>query len=134
MSSEEAPSDRDLWIDAVTRMIELTQSGEMQWKAGRRSAPGRGELTTPPYYATYKNRNYKLEQRWVEAPQPSSMQQFLEAFGVGAAKDRYVVELDLVDEDGLSLYSVPSVSPLRDLLGAVQKRTAADGALRDLLE
>lgn len=131
---EEARSDADLWIDAITRMIQLTQSGEMQWKAGRAASPGTGEVTTPPYFATHKGRTYRLEERFVKASRPRNMGQFLEAFGVGAPKDRYVVDLDLVDEDGLSLYSVPRVSPLRDLMDTVQKHTTADGALRDLLE
>lgn len=130
---KEARSDADLWIDAVTRMIQLTQSGEIQWRAGRTPSPGTGEVTTPPYFATYMDRTYRLEERFVKAQRPRNMGQFLEAFGVGAPRDRYVVDLDLVDENGLSLYSVPRVSPLRDLMDTVQKRTAAGGALRDLL-
>jgi hypothetical protein len=43
------------------------------------------------------------------------------------------VNLDVVDDNGLSLYSVPYVSPLWDLLHIVQKQTAADDALHDLL-
>lgn len=130
----DAPSERDQWTEAVIRMIELTQSGEIQWRVGRKAAPGRGELTTPPYYADYKNRHYKLEERWIEAPRPTTMEQFLERFSaVAPRRDRHVVNLDLVNVNDLSLYSVPDVSPLWDLLKAVQKQTAADDALRDLL-
>jgi hypothetical protein len=133
-TSRKVPSEKEQWIDAVARLIELTQNGELNWRVGRRRTPGRGEPTTPPYYADYKKHTYKLEERWVEAPRPTTMDQFLRAFSSAAPKDRHVVTLDLVDDHGLSLYSVPSISPLWDLLSVVQKQTAADDALHDLLD
>jgi hypothetical protein len=54
-SDETAPSEKERWIDAVARLIELTQNGEVQWHIGGSTTPGGGELTTPPYYADYKN-------------------------------------------------------------------------------
>jgi hypothetical protein len=131
---KEAPSERDQWIDAVARLIELTQNGQMEWSVGERTTPGEGRLTTPPYYATYKKHTYKLEERWVEAIPPSPMQQLLRYFATVSERDRHVVKLDVVDAQGRSLYSVPHVGPLWDLLDVVQKQTAGDEALHDLLE
>ena len=130
---KDPPNERDKWTDAVIRMIELTQSGELQWHVGRKASPGKGELTTPPYYATYKNRRYKLEERWVEAPRLTAMEQLIEGLSMIPRRDHRAVTLDLVNDNDLSLFSVPSVGPLRDLLKAVQKQTAADDALHDLL-
>jgi hypothetical protein len=135
VSAKDAPSERDRWIDAVARLIELTQNGEMEWRPGVRQTPGRGEPTTPPYFADYKNHRYKLEETWVKAPRRGFSEEVLDSMNPFASppKDRHVVSLDLVDERGLSLYSVPTVSPLWDLLRIVQKQTAADDALQELL-
>lgn len=125
---EQTSSEEARWIDAVTRMIELTQSGELRWELGDNPAPGRGDPTTPPYYARYKDRGYRLQGRWVEIL-PFS---FLSWQPV---RDREAVALDMVDRKGRSLYRVPNVSPVRDLLRAVQRQTAdPNAAIQDLLE
>jgi hypothetical protein len=50
------------------------------------------------------------------------------------ARDGEVVRLDIIDSMGRTLYRVPSVAPIRDLLKAVQRQTAnPEGALQDLL-
>jgi hypothetical protein len=133
--AETAPSERDQWIDAVARLIELTQNGELQWRVGGRTTPGLGEPTTPPYFADYKKHRYKLEERWVKAPPPTYAEEMFRSFRLrrNPPKDRFIVTLDLVDGHGRSLYSVPYVTPLWDLLSIVQKQTAAADALHDLL-
>jgi hypothetical protein len=133
---EKATSEEELWIDAIARMIELTQNGEIKWEPGENPAPGRGDLTTPPYFAVYKDRTYRLQGRWVESTTtvpnpflPDTLRKFL-----GQPRDREAITLDMVDREGRSLYRVPSVSPIRDLLNAVQRQTAdPDAAIRDLL-
>jgi hypothetical protein len=132
-TGKDVRSEADQWIDAVAKLIELTQNGEMQWRVGGRRTPSSGEPTTPAYYANYGKHTYMLEERFVKAPRPTGMDQFLRAFGSGAQKDRYDVNLDLVDENGLSLYRVPNISPVSDLFDIVQKQTAGDEALNELL-
>jgi hypothetical protein len=112
-TGKDVRSEADQWIDAVAKLIELTQNGEMQWRVGGRRTPSSGEPTTPAYYANYGKHT--------------------RAFGSGAQKDRYDVNLDLVDENGLSLYRVPNISPVSDLFDIVQKQTAGDEALNELL-
>jgi hypothetical protein len=78
----------------------------------------------------------RLEERWVKAPPPTSLaEQMLRTFPFrpNTPRDYRNVSLDLVDMQGRSLYSVPHVSPLWDLLRIVQKQTAADDALNELL-
>lgn len=121
-------SEEEQWIDAITRMIELTHSKELEWELGDSPAPGRGDPTTPPYHTDYKGRTYRLQGRWVEArPNFFIPRDF-------APRDKEAITLDMVDARGRSLYRVPSVSPLRDLLNAVQRQTAdPNAAIRDLL-
>lgn len=134
---DKATSEEQLWIDAIARMIELTQNGEIQWEPGENPAPGRGDLITPPYYADYKDRRYRLQGRWVEASTSTPSDVFLPDVLRRIAKlprDREAITLEMVDSRGRSLYRVPSVSPIRDLLNAVQRQTAdPDAAIRDLL-
>jgi hypothetical protein len=138
LPDKEPRSERDLWLEAVFSMIELTQNGEIQWRVGSELLPGQGQPTTPPYYADYKTQTYRLEERWIPAPLPTLEEQMLRPFRTLSGnkpppRGTYVVSLDVVDRHGLSLFSVPYVAPLRDLLNAVQKQTAADKALNDLL-
>src|SRR5215211_8310005 len=65
-SSEKTPSETERWTEAVGRMIELTQSEELEWKAGDDYSPGWGAPTTPPYIAVYKGTIYRLQGRWVK--------------------------------------------------------------------
>jgi hypothetical protein len=135
----EARSERDLWLEAVLNMIELTQNGEIQWRIGRELLQGYGDPTTPPYYAHYKSQTYRLEKRWIPASPPTPAEQILRSFQTTLRGSRkrpsghYVVSLDVVDTHGLSLFAFPYVNPLWDLLTVVQKQTAADKALHDLL-
>jgi hypothetical protein len=138
VSDTEVRSERDLWLEAVINMIELTQNGEIQWRAGRELLQGQGEPATPPYYADYKTQTYRLEKRWIPASLPTTAEQIIRRFQPlsGTRKrssGQYVVSLDVVDAHGLSLFAIPYVNPLWDLLTAVQKQTAADNALKDLL-
>ena len=133
-SAETAPSDKERWIDAIARLIELTQNGELDWSVGGRTTPGRGEPITPPYFAHYKNHRYKLEELWVKSPPPALSRMLLPSwFRPTSGGDYHIITLDLVDLHGRSLYSVPYVSPMWDLLRIVQKKTAAEDALNDLL-
>lgn len=126
---DKATSEEERWINAITRMIEFTHNKELEWELGEDSpAPGRGDPTTPPYRADYKGRTYMLQGRWVQArSNPFTPYSF-------APKDKEAITLDIVDARGRSLYRVPSVSPLRDLLNAVQRQTAdPNAAIQDLL-
>ena len=137
-SSEKTPSERERWTEAVGRMIELTQSKELEWRAGDEYGPGRGDPTTPPYIAVYKGTIYRLQGRWVKVEDPdTSLSRALRNFSVHAVtvpRDGESVRLEIIDEQGHSLYRVPVVSPVRDLLRAVQRQTAdPERALQDLL-
>jgi hypothetical protein len=142
MASEEAVSDEERWIEAVTRMIQLTQSGELEWRIGENYGPGRGDPTTPPYVTEYKDTIYRLQGRWVktEVTETYAMRMLRNLAVHGPVPHRTprldgeVVRLEMIDPQGRSLYRVPNVSPIRNLLYAVQRQTAdPEAALQDLL-
>lgn len=138
MASEKATSDGERWIEAVTRMIELTQSGELEWQIGESYGPERGDPTTPPYVAEYKDRRYRIQGRWVRTSthQTVVLNDIAKWFKAESSppRDGEAVRLEMIDNRGRTLYRVPSVGPVRDLLYAVQRQTAdPDAALQDLL-
>ncbi len=138
MASEKSASDRERWIDAVARMIELTQSGELEWEIGERYGTGRGDPTTPPYVAEYKNRMYRLQGRWVRSGSNTIVLNDLAKWFIKSQpvqpRDGEAVRLEMIDKQGRTLYRIPSVGPVRDLLNAVQRQTTdPDEALQDLL-
>jgi hypothetical protein len=151
MASEGTPrSEIERWIEAVTRLIQLTQSGELEWRIGESYSAGRGEATTPPYIAKYKSHLYRLQGRWVRSSPSTSpagdliklYRSILPTWAGRSSTTRgsssfegEVVSLELIDAEGRTLYRVPSVPPIRDLLNAVQRQTAdSEGALQELLD
>ena len=139
MASDKTVSDRERWIDALARMIELTQSGELEWHIGENDGPGRGDPTTPPYVTEYKDTIYRLQGRRVKTEVVETYaDRMLSKFRIHAAAlprpDGEAIRLEMIDAQGRSLYRVPNVSPIRDLLYAVQRQTAdPEAALQDLL-
>jgi hypothetical protein len=138
-SSEKTPSETERWTEAVGRMIELTQSGELEWNAGGEYGPGRGDPITPPYLAEYKGTLYRLQGRWVKVEDAGTpLSRTLRNFTVHAVtppRDGESVRLEIIDEQGHSLYPIPVASSVRrDLLRTVQRQTAnPERALQDLL-
>jgi hypothetical protein len=143
-SSEKTLSETERWTEAVGRMIELTQSGELEWKAGDDYGPGWGDPTTPPYIAVYKGTIYRLQGSWVkvedvDTPLGRALRN-LTVHTTGwmstgrVSRDGESVRLEIIDKQGHSLYRIPVVSPVHDLLRTVQRQTAnPERALEDLL-
>jgi hypothetical protein len=138
-SSEKTPSETERWTEAVGRMIELTQSGELEWKAGDDYGPGWGDSTTPPYIAAYKGTMYRLQGRWVkvedvDTPLSRTLRNLTAHTTRRVSRDGESVRLEIIDRQGHSLYRIPVVNPVHDLLRAVQRQTAnPERALLDLL-
>jgi hypothetical protein len=143
-SSEKTLSETERWTEAVGRMIELTQSGELEWTVKDYYGPGRGDPTTPPYVAVYKGTTYRLQGRWVkvedvETPLSRTLRN-LAVHTTGrvpagrVSRDGESVSLEIIDKQGHSLYRIPVLTPVEDLLRAVQRQAAnPERALQDLL-
>src|SRR5215211_3441026 len=104
-SSEKTPSERERWTEAVGRMIELTQSRELEWRAGDEYGPGWGDPTTPPYIAVYKGTIYRLQGRWVKVEDTdtllsSTLRNFSGHVTTPRARDGESVRLEIIDEQG----------------------------------
>jgi hypothetical protein len=100
------PEPRDQWLDAVAKLTELTQNGQLEWGVDQFfEAPG---AMSPAYTTTYKNRPLRLQKR-------------------RRTEDRWRPEafvLEFVDLNGATLWTVPDVDAIEDLFAAVQYQTA----------
>lgn len=107
-------------IEAVSRLIELTQSEEMVWTSGG-DAPARvGRPYTPPYYGKYKNRRWRIQG---EIREKSLIgRTFLSNFDTNDHFKRVIVEL--VDGGNRTLFELPDVPNLGSLLREVQRQSA----------
>ncbi len=107
-------------IEAVSRLIELTQSEEMVWTPGD-DAPARiGRPYTPPYYGEYKDRRWRIQG---EIREKSVVGRTWTA-GLGG-DDRFKrVVLELVDDENRVLFELPDVPNLHSLLREVQRQSA----------
>lgn len=121
------PEDKTL--EAVTRMIELTQQGKLQWttEALARGRNIEGTLMTPVFYAVYKQRLLRLYKTKIEAD-TSGISGFS---GFRTPPPLFIIVLEIVDENGHTLWSFPSTSALDDLLAAVQYRVAGVATFLD---
>ena len=125
----------DKWIDAVAKMIKLTQEGILIWEAEKLKdylKKNQDDSIDLVFGTTYKNKRIRLYRRTYKA------YRFPKNFGISEVtlarilagnieKEPYwatEVVLDFVSDDGLTLWTYPEVSALSDLLSAVQYQVA----------
>lgn len=132
-----APEKKDDAVEAIARLIRLTQEGQVKWVI----AGPRGDLqnrdgfeVTFVFATKYKERRLRLYgyRRKVEDPGPFGVRYLnLSSFsGVSVTKERTYpywedgVRLELSDLDGHSLWAFPENSTIYDLLRAVRYQVA----------
>lgn len=110
-------SERNQWLDVITRLIKLTQKGELEWWEAGNMSPNDSSRTTAVFIANYKGkllRLYATKQGFEQSDLPV---------------------LEFITETGTSLWQFPDVDALSDLLSAVQYRVAKiPEFLADILE
>jgi hypothetical protein len=119
---------RGKWIEAVAKIMQLTQDGDIKWQADN---PSDSLKRTPDekinvvFNAKYKENNLQLYERRYREPF-ITRSPFWSALGRAREEYRWKREvvLELVDERGLARWSVPNVNPLNDLLAVVQYQFA----------
>jgi hypothetical protein len=126
------PNEKNKWIDAVAKMIKLTQDGTLLWTA----EPASESMKHDPddrimvvFRGSYKGTYLRLYRRTYKTTHPAMG--ILGALGSEETNWRSQVILDLVDRTGLILWTYPQVSPLDDLLSAVQYQAAG---VKDFLD
>ncbi len=129
---------RSKWIEAVAKIMQLTQDGEIKWQPDKPSDSLKRthfERINVVFNTKYKNRNLQLYERRYREP---VMERAPFWSALGRAREEYrwknEVVLELVDDKGLARWPVPQVNPLNDLLAVVQYQFAdVNEFLKDIL-
>jgi hypothetical protein len=123
------------WVEAVTAMIALTQQGKLQWEAlAAAKIPDADKIrTSAVFQTTHKDKRFRLYETLTET---SNVNRILVTTFYGGETARWLrkVVLEIVNDEGLPLWTFPHTSALYDLLSAVQYQvTGADDFLDDIL-
>jgi hypothetical protein len=118
-------TEKNKWVDAVAKLIQLTQEGELKWT-----------IDEPPTLFS-KRPNTRVEVVFVAKYGEKSLRlyerRFQEEFidfdefemrPVPKVEWRKVVVLEFIDDNGNGLWAFPSVEALNDLMSAVQYQVA----------
>jgi hypothetical protein len=108
------------WIDAITKLIELTQTGKLVWtRATDEYIPKHRKLTTVVFIANYNDKLLRL-------------------YGAEPYAQHWNTEdviLEFITPDGNTLWQFPETSAINSLLYAVQYRFAGvNEFLNEILE
>ncbi len=118
-------TEKNKWVDAVAKLIKLTQEGELKWTID----------DPPPNFSTRPNA--RVEVVFVAKHGEKSLRLYEKRFQeefvdfdefemrpVPKVEWRKVVVLEFIDDSGNSLWRFPSVEALNDLISAVQYQVA----------
>jgi hypothetical protein len=125
----EEKKEKNRWVDAVTRMIELTQQGKLIWSVEYIPAPDDGDRTMVAFLARYKDKLIRLYKGRIrlEYDDLARVRETMFPSPTWATK----IVLEFVNTDGETLWTFPEVEALSDLLSAVQYQVAGVGDFLD---
>lgn len=136
------------WVDAVTKLIRLTQEGKLHWKSDEPPYLLAGNDENRRVFMVFKSEFKGRKLMVYEQYQKESPSSFLGYQLRKEVSDYYrhlfpeetaprwlaSVKLDIIDKMGNSLWSVPQTASLTDLLSAVQYQVSgARALLNDIL-
>ena len=116
------------WIDVISGLIELTQDGELVWEAGqplKTIGQDSSERIESVFISNYKGKKLRIYKRTYQSYQISSN------LGPKGAYITDEVVLEVIADNGLTLWTFPKVHIIRDLLRAVQYEVAGVEELLD---
>jgi hypothetical protein len=129
--------ERDKWVDAVVKLLRLTQEGKLHWDyemIGQQLIEENDEyISSPIFTTTYNGRHLQLYKERFKRPRRQSISETfnsvtLGAFGGEPATRPMVwdtrIILEFVNEKGARLWAFPNISALDDLLSSVQYQVA----------
>ena len=128
------PEDTNKWIEAVAKMIRLTQSGELRWKP--ESAPEEAKKQPDDrieavFSTDYLQKKLRLYRRTFKAYRPGvDFGQISRGVTVGPVWETEVL-LEFLGPRNLVLWVFPKVDPLKDLLASAQYQAAG---VKDFLD
>jgi len=115
---------KDKFVEAVTKLIKLTQEGKIEWRSANLV---RDDIKVESVFtAEYKDRLlriYKYVYK-VEKPSPFYISPNIFSYKKETPYWETSVTLEFIDRNGLSLWKFPYTNALYDLLQAVQYQVA----------
>jgi hypothetical protein len=118
-------TEKNKWVDAVAKLIKLTQEGQLNW------------IIADPPASFSKRPNSRVEVVFVAKHGDKSLRLYEKRFQaefvdfdefemrpVQKTEWRKTVVLEFIDEIGNSLWAFPSVEALNDLVSTVQYQVA----------
>ena len=127
----EEKKEKNRWVDAVTRMIELTQQGKLQWSVEYIPASDDGDRTIVAFLTRYKDKVIRLYRGRVRVEYDSNTLTREAIFPRGLPTWTTKIVLEFVNNEGETLWTFPEVDALSDLLSAVQYQVAGVGDFLD---
>lgn len=137
-------SEKDKWVDAVTKLIQLTQEGKLRWEAKPPSDPLKvkpDDKIEAVFVARHKGKALRLYRRLhKEVYRSTPLETILpNVYGRRSPGEEYwtsTIVLEFFDPvEGISLWSFPRVNVLDDLVSTVRYQVAGvKDFLNDLLE
>ena len=137
--------ERNKWIDAVIKLLELTQEGNLHWDLyGVGIQPlfeeNEGVALSAIFTTSYNGKNLRLYKERYKRPKRQTISESVTAIGLSLAGGEPPptpmlwdsrIRLEFVTEEGASLWSFPDMAPLEDLLETVQYQVAG---VKDFLD
>lgn len=123
--------DKIKYVDAVTKLIKLTQENKIKWESGNKQKLMKEKpdiQIESVFVAEYNDKRLRLYQCSYEKPKDA----LLEAFG-GISKEEWVIDtrLEIIDSYENSLWKFPSINALSDLFRSIQYQVAGVKTLID---
>ena len=130
--------EENKWVEAVSKLIQLTQQGQLDWnvvRSGESMIPNE-EGVRLAFVTVYQERLLRIYSKTVEGSSLPVQMLSVSSTGVDVRPqeiDRVVLEI--IDDEGNSLWQFPYTDALDDLYKAVRYQAAeVDELLDDLLE
>ncbi len=133
MGEVNVANEQNKWIDAIAKMIKLTQDGKLVWQVEKSTISAKkhpDDQIEIVYSTSYKGKNLRLYERtYKRYLPPSGIQVFLS----GKSEFDWVsdVVLEFVSDTESPLWTFPKATALNDLLLSVQYQVAG---VKDFLD
>ena len=117
---------KDKWIDAVAKIIKLTQEGKIIWKTAEPHSTPSYETIRISFVTDYKDHVLRLYEKDVKHTGP--------AIGLAGGYVETETVLEMVDQDGVGIWAFPSTSAIENLMSAVRFQVSrANDFINDIL-
>ena len=125
------------FVEAVARLIKLTQDGELMWESSKPSAELErdGIKDESVFISRYKDRILRLYKYSYRVDEPGLFDISTSFFPIKVKYPYWAssVTLEFIDDNGFSLWKFPFTNALNDLFQAVQYQFAGVDEFLDKL-